>query len=66
MICDIPRKADLNLACPWESDRGYVGSGLPRRTISGTSPSRVSAKFALMEFSEVRVWQVSYSRLYEP
>jgi hypothetical protein len=27
---------------------------------------RVSAKFALMEFSEVRLQQVSYSRLYEP
>jgi hypothetical protein len=31
-----------------------------------SSHIRVSAKFALMEFSEVRVRQVSYSRLYEP
>jgi len=31
-----------------------------------SSHIRVSGKFALMEFSEVRVRQVSYSRLYEP
>src|SRR5215212_28410 len=30
------------------------------------SANRLSAKFALMEFSEVRVRQVSYTRLYEP
>jgi hypothetical protein len=31
-----------------------------------SSHIRFSAKFALMESSEVRVRQVSYSRLYEP
>ena len=39
---------------------------LLRSLIRRSSANRVSAKFALMEFSEVRVRQVSYSRLYEP
>jgi hypothetical protein len=39
---------------------------LRRSLILRSSANRVSAKFALMEFSEVRVRQVSYSRLYEP
>jgi hypothetical protein len=31
-----------------------------------TSPYRDSAKFALIEHTEIRVRQDSYSRLYEP
>jgi hypothetical protein len=29
--------------------------------VEGTSANRVSRKFAFMEFSEIRVWQDSYS-----
>jgi hypothetical protein len=34
--------------------------------VEGTSANRLSAKFALMECSKIRVRQDSYSRLYEP
>jgi len=36
------------------------------RCILRSSSNRPSRKFALMEFSEIRVRQDSYSRLYEP
>jgi hypothetical protein len=34
--------------------------------VDGTSANRPSGKFSLMEFSEIRVRQDSYSPLYEP
>jgi hypothetical protein len=47
-------------------DGGGWLAELLRSLIRRSSANRGSAKFALMEFSEVRVRQVSYSRLYEP
>ena len=41
-------------------------TGVRGRGVLRTSPCRPSAKFALMEFLQIRVWQDSYSRLYEP
>jgi hypothetical protein len=44
----------------------FGGFSLYEEFIDGTSTNRVSQKFALMEFSEIRVRKESYFWLYKP